>query len=76
MTGQPHPSYSIVLIMKPRVGETVLMSSPMIFLTIEVLPLLSSPLGDGQLFAATSSKIHAQHQNSHLLVLETRFPEY
>jgi len=33
--------------MKPRVGETVLMSSPMIFFTIDVLPLLSSPLVDG-----------------------------
>ena len=29
---------------KPSVGDTVLMSSPMMFLTIDVLPLLSSPL--------------------------------
>lgn len=34
----------MVLMMKPRVGLTVLTSSPMIFLTIVVLPALSRPL--------------------------------
>lgn len=38
-----HPSYSIVLMMKPSVGLTVLTSSPMILFTIVVLPALSSP---------------------------------
>lgn len=39
-----HPSYSIVLMMKPSVGETLWISSPIMLLTIDVLPLLSSPL--------------------------------
>lgn len=30
--------------MNPSVGDTLLMSSPMMLLTIDVLPLLSSPL--------------------------------
>ena len=41
-------SYSIVLIMNPSVGETLYMSSFMIFLTIVVLPALSSPLSGNQ----------------------------
>jgi hypothetical protein len=39
-----YPSYSIVLMMKPNVGLTVLTSSPIIFFTMVVLPALSSPL--------------------------------
>jgi hypothetical protein len=39
-----HPSYSIVLIIKPSVGLTLLTSSPMIFFTIVVFPALSKPL--------------------------------
>jgi hypothetical protein len=40
----PYPSYSIVLMMKPRVGLTLLTSSFMIFFTMVVFPALSSPL--------------------------------
>jgi hypothetical protein len=39
-----YPSYSIVLMMNPRVGLTLLTSSFMIFFTMVVLPALSSPL--------------------------------
>jgi hypothetical protein len=40
----PYPSKSIVLIINPRVGLTVVTSSPMIRLTMVVLPALSRPL--------------------------------
>lgn len=39
-----HPIKSIVLIMKPSVGLTVVISSFMIFFTMVVLPALSRPL--------------------------------
>jgi hypothetical protein len=39
-----HPANSRVLMLKPRVGDTVLASSPLMRFTIVVLPALSSPL--------------------------------
>ena len=39
-----HPLCSMVLMLKPNVGLTVLMSSPLIRFTMVVLPALSSPL--------------------------------
>ena len=39
-----HPRCSSVLILNPSVGDMVLMSSPLNFLSIVVLPALSSPL--------------------------------
>lgn len=39
--------YCMVLILKPRVGEIVLMSSPLMRLMMVVLPALSRPLGRG-----------------------------
>lgn len=65
----------MVLMMKPKVGLTLFTSSFMIFLTIVVFPALSSPLcivssgPNGHL-------VHLQHQDSHLLVLQTSFTEY
>jgi hypothetical protein len=39
-----YPSYSIVLMIKPRVGLTLFTSSFMIFFTMVVFPALSNPL--------------------------------
>ena len=39
-----HPLCSTVFMLKPKVGEIVLMSSPMNFLRMVVFPALSSPL--------------------------------
>jgi hypothetical protein len=64
----------MVLIIKPRVGLTLFTSSFIIFLTIVVLPALSSPL---QFISTdhTGYPSYSQHQDSHLLVLETSLPE-
>lgn len=43
--GSPHPRCSRVLMLKPRVGEMVSMSSPLNFFRMVVLPALSRPLG-------------------------------
>ena len=64
--------------MKPSVGLTVLTSSPNIFLTIVVLPALSSPLDTAELEISISDQVRhrfLQHQNAHLLVLETSFSQ-
>ena len=44
MVRELDPLYSIVLMLNPSVGLTVLMSSPMNRFTMVVLPALSSPL--------------------------------
>ena len=44
LTRKTHPMKSIVLIMNPRVGLTVVTSSFIIRLTMVVLPALSRPL--------------------------------
>lgn len=70
------PSYSIVLIMKPRVGLTLLTSSFMICFTIVVFPALSNPLCRQQDLSNTSPFGHIQHQYPHFLILESRFSQY
>lgn len=69
--------------LKPRVGETVLASSPLMRFTIVVLPALSSPLHDRQmhrvtkrsaprpdLLAGQSALLHEQQPDLSLLVLD------
>lgn len=72
-----NPSYSMVLMMKPRVGLTLLMSSFMILLTMVVLPALSSPLGRNRLNLRLQDRdgLDLQHQNPHLLVLQPSFAQ-
>lgn len=47
----------------------------MIFFTIVVLPALSRPLHKSA-SSSSSTAAHPQHQNPHLLVLETRLSQY
>lgn len=72
--------------MKPSVGLTLLTSSFMIFLTMVVLPALSSPLRSRQsraerppnfLFLAFRliDSVCLQHQHPHFLILEPSFPK-
>lgn len=69
-----HPIKSIVLIIKPSVGLTVVTSSFMIRLTMVVLPALSRPLVPPPLAAHLDLDWEfVQHQYSHLLVLQTGF---
>ncbi len=63
LCSRAYPSYSIVLMMKPSVGLTVLTSSPIIFLTIVVFPALSRPL-DRQQGAGPSSGTDTAHSIS------------
>jgi len=44
-----HFPWAKVLILKPRVGLTLMMSSPLSFLRIVVFPALSRPLGKDRL---------------------------
>ncbi len=44
LSSHAHPLCSAVFILKPNVGEIVVISSPVNFLRIVVLPALSSPL--------------------------------
>jgi hypothetical protein len=72
-----HPIKSIVLIIKPSVGLTVVTSSFMIRLTMVVLPALSRPLVPPPLAAHLHLDWEfVQHQYSHLLVLQTGFSKY
>ena len=61
---------------KPSVGLTSLTSSFMIFFTIVVFPALSRPLQHSALSSPNSTAAYSQHQNPHLLVLETSLPQY
>jgi hypothetical protein len=64
----------MVLMIKPSVGLTLFTSSFMIFFTIVVFPALSSPL---QTISSGHTRRlgYSQHQDPHLLVLETSLPE-
>jgi len=69
-----HPSYSMVLMIKPRVGLTVLTSSPIILFTMVVLPALSRPLGiQCQDTEPQRGYSGSQHQDPELLVLQPSF---
>jgi hypothetical protein len=61
--------------MKPNVGLTLFTSSFIIFLTIVVFPALSRPLPRVSK-EHTTYRRYRQHQDSHLLVLETSFAQY
>ena len=57
---RPHPLCSSVLMLKPRVGEIVLMSSPLNFFRIVVFPALSRPLKSSRLRTTVD-----RHQHTH-----------
>jgi len=60
--------------MNPRVGDTLRMSSPIMLFTIDVLPLLSSPLHyfSWESLLLPPHALVVQHKNPHFFVLQSR----
>jgi hypothetical protein len=83
VTINPNPSYTKVLILNPRVGLTVMISSPLSRFKMVVFPALSSPLngyrvsGYQQLSSVSESEYaYLQKEDAHFSLLPSVLANY